>query len=27
MLRQLSEYDPDFRGRAVYPAETFGIAY
>jgi putative acetyltransferase len=27
MLRPLSAYDPDFRGRAVYPAETFGIAY
>lgn len=27
MLRPLSDYDPDFRGRAVYPAETFGIVY
>lgn len=27
MLRPLSAYDPDFGGRAVYPAETFGIAY
>lgn len=27
MLRLLSEYDSDFRGRAVYPAETFGIVY
>jgi putative acetyltransferase len=27
MLRPLSEHDPDLRGRAVYPAETFGIVY
>ena len=27
MIRQLASYDPAFRGRAVYPAETFGIAY
>jgi putative acetyltransferase len=27
MIRPLAGYDPAFRGRAVYPAETFGIAY
>jgi len=27
MVRQLARYDPAFRGRATYPAETFGIAY
>jgi len=27
MIRPLASYDPAFRGRAVYPAETFGIAY
>ena len=27
MIRQLAAYDPEFRGRAVYPPETFGIAY
>jgi putative acetyltransferase len=27
MLRPLRAYDPTVRGRAVYPAETFGIAY
>ncbi len=27
MIRPLTAYDPSFRGRAIYPAETFGIAY
>ena len=27
MLRALSAYDPGLHGRAVYPAETFGIVY
>jgi putative acetyltransferase len=27
MLRPLERYDPALRGRAVYPPETFGIAY
>ena len=27
MLRPLGAYDPSLRGRAVYPPETFGIAY
>lgn len=27
MIRPLSTYDPRFRGRAIYPPETFGIAY
>jgi putative acetyltransferase len=27
MIRPLGGYDPAFRGRAVYPAETFGIVY
>ena len=27
MLRPLRAYDPSLRGRAVYPPETFGIAY
>ncbi len=27
MIRPLSTYDPGFRGRAIYPPETFGIAY
>ena len=27
MIRPLRAYDPTLRGRAVYPAETFGIAY
>ena len=27
MIRPLASYDPAFRGRATYPAETFGIAY
>ena len=27
MLRQLDAYDPSLRGRAVYPSETFGVAY
>jgi putative acetyltransferase len=27
MLRPLRAYDPTHRGRAVYPPETFGIAY
>ena len=27
MLRPLRAYDPTLRGRAVYPPETFGIAY
>ena len=27
MLRQLDAYDPNLRGRAVYPPETFGVAY
>jgi putative acetyltransferase len=27
MIRPLAGYDPAFRGRAIYPAETFGIAY
>jgi putative acetyltransferase len=27
MIRSLAAYDPGFRGRAIYPAETFGIAY
>ena len=27
MIRQLAAYDPEFRGRAMYPPETFGIAY
>jgi putative acetyltransferase len=27
MLRQLAAYDPQVRGRAIYPPETFGIAY
>jgi putative acetyltransferase len=27
MIRPLAAYDPGFRGRAVYPPETFGIAY
>jgi putative acetyltransferase len=27
MIRPLTAYDPGFRGRAVYPPETFGIAY
>jgi predicted N-acetyltransferase YhbS len=27
MIRPLARYDPAFRGRAIYPAETFGIAY
>jgi putative acetyltransferase len=27
MIRPLASYDPAFRGRAIYPSETFGIAY
>jgi putative acetyltransferase len=27
MLRPLAQYDEGLRGRAVYPPETFGIAY
>jgi putative acetyltransferase len=27
MIRPLGAYDPTLRGRAVYPAETFGVAY
>jgi len=27
MVRPLAGYDPAFRGRAIYPAETFGIVY
>ena len=27
MIRPLVRYDPALRGRAVYPPETFGIAY
>jgi putative acetyltransferase len=27
MIRPLAAYDPSLRGRAVYPAETFGVAY
>jgi putative acetyltransferase len=27
MIRPLASYDPAFQGRAVYPPETFGIAY
>jgi putative acetyltransferase len=27
MLRRLDAYDPSLRGRAVYPPETFGVAY
>ena len=27
MIRPLARYDPAFRGRAVYPPETFGIVY
>jgi predicted N-acetyltransferase YhbS len=27
MVRPLGAYDPAFRGRAIYPAETFGIVY
>jgi putative acetyltransferase len=27
MIRPLAGYDPGFRGRAIYPSETFGIAY
>jgi putative acetyltransferase len=27
MLRQLRAYDSTLRGRAVYPRETFGVAY
>ena len=27
MLRRLRAYDPTLRGRAVYPPETFGVAY
>ena len=27
MIRRLRAYDPTLRGRAVYPAETFGVAY
>jgi putative acetyltransferase len=27
MLRQLDAYDSSLRGRAVYPPETFGVAY
>jgi len=27
MIRPLARYSPAFRGRAIYPPETFGIAY
>ena len=27
MVRPLATYDPAFRGRAIYPPETFGIVY
>lgn len=27
MIRPLAKYDPAIRGRAIYPPETFGIAY
>jgi len=27
MIRPLARYDPAFRGSAIYPPETFGIAY
>ena len=27
MIRPLAAYDPAFRGRAIYPPETFGIVY
>jgi putative acetyltransferase len=27
MIRLLAGYDPAFRGRAIYPPETFGIVY
>ena len=27
MIRPLASYDPAFHGRAIYPPETFGIAY
>jgi putative acetyltransferase len=27
MIRPLAGYDPAFRGRAIYPPETFGIVY
>ena len=27
MIRPLRAYDPMVQGRAVYPAETFGVAY
>jgi putative acetyltransferase len=27
MLRPLAGYDPELRGRAIYPPETFGTAY
>ena len=27
MIRPLGAYDPRLRGRAVYPPETFGVAY
>jgi hypothetical protein len=26
MIRPLARYHPAFRGRAIYPPETFGIA-
>lgn len=27
MIRPLAAYDPAFRGRAIYPPETFGLGY
>jgi putative acetyltransferase len=27
MIRPLAVFDPAFRGRAIYPPETFGVAY
>jgi putative acetyltransferase len=27
MIRPLTAYDPAFRGRAIYPPETFGLGY
>jgi putative acetyltransferase len=27
MIRPLAAYDPELRGRAIYPAETFGLGY
>jgi putative acetyltransferase len=27
MMRPLTAYEPELRGRAIYPAETFGLGY